>query len=282
MFFLQDYLRECKKYLIKKGIDSPELSAEIIFAHCLKISRLDVLISKQTLTKQQIAEIHKLIVRRGEGEPLAYLIGKKEFYGYNFIVNKDVLIPRPCTETIIDLCKRLYLSDEVVMFSDVGTGCGNIAITLALEFNNFKGIALDISERALKVARLNLLNYNLMDRIILARSDLISCIKERTLDLIVSNPPYLSKELLNRASLEVINFEPINALFGGEKGLEIPKIIFDQARYSLKVGGRILMELDISQFGEITEYLHSVGCWENISVYKDLEGLNRVVCAQLV
>ncbi len=282
MVSLHDFLKFCKEYLRSKGIDSPELSTEAIFAHVLGKTRLEVLLSRQDLSKDQILKIQRLIQRRGKGEPLAYLIGVKEFYGRDFIVNKDVLIPRPCTEILIDMCKSFYSKDNTLFFFDIGTGSGNIAITLTLEFPNFRGIGIDISGPALDIARLNAKRYEVNDRLSFVQTDLLSSIQANTADLIVTNPPYLSPKLLNGASPEVINFEPMNALFGGPCGTELAVNILLLSPYVLRPGGRFLMELDSSQFPEIIELIESQGCWKDIKVAKDYEGHDRIICVEKV
>ena len=282
MISIQEYLEKCKVYLREKKVDSPELCAELIFAHCLNLTRLDVLISRKNLTIDEIKNISRLIKRRGGGEPLAYILGKKEFYGRDFFVNSTVLIPRPCTETIIDLCKKFYGNKDNILFLDVGIGSGNLAITLVLEFENFLGIGVDLSGDSLKTARKNIEIYGVSKRLILVNSDLISCIKFNSLDLIVTNPPYLSPQMIAAADVEVKDYEPYMALFGGHTGLEIPKKILIQAEDVLKRGGRILMELDSSQIEEIKLFLKNRRCWEDVFSHRDLAGNLRVVSAKLI
>ncbi|WP_461833401.1 peptide chain release factor N(5)-glutamine methyltransferase [Desulfothermus sp.] len=281
MISIQEYLKKCKAFLREKKVDSPELSAELIFAHCLNFTRLDVLLSRKILTKNEVKNILRLIKRRGQGEPLAYILGKKEFYGRDFFVNPSVLIPRPCTETIIDLCKTFYSKKDEILFLDVGVGSGNLAITLVLEFENFLGIGLDLSVEALNTARKNIEIYGVSNSLILVNSDLISSIKPNSVDLIVTNPPYLSPLMIEAADVEVKNYEPHLALLGGYNGLDVPKQIFIQAEDVLKHGGRILMELDSSQIEEMELFLKNRRCWEKVSSHKDLAGNLRIISAKL-
>jgi len=279
--YIQEYLKKCKAFLREKKVDSPELCAELIFAHCLNFTRLDVLLSRKILTKNEVKKISKLIKRRGEGEPLAYILGKKEFYGRDFFVNPSVLIPRPCTEAIIDLCERFYSKKDKILFLDVGVGSGNLAITLVLEFENFLGIGLDVSGDALNTARKNVEIHGVSNSLILVNSDLISSIKPNSVDLIVTNPPYLSPLMIEAADVEVKNYEPHLALFGGHNGLDVPKQIFIQAEDVLKHGGRILMELDFSQIEEMKLFLKKRPCWREVSSHKDLAGNLRIISAKL-
>ena len=281
MISIQEYLKKCKAFLREKKVDSPELSAELIFAHCLNFTRLDVLLSRKILTKNEVKNILRLIKRRGEGEPLAYILGKKEFYGRDFFVNPSVLIPRPCTETIIDLCKAFYSKKDKILFLDVGVGSGNLAITLVLEFENFQGIGLDLSVEALNIAKKNIEIYGVSNSLILVNSDLISSIKPNSVDLIVTNPPYLSPLMIEAADVEVKNYEPHLALFGGYNGLDVPKQIFIQAEDVLKHGGRILMELDSSQIKEMELFLKNRGSWKKVSSHEDLAGNLRIISAKL-
>jgi len=279
---LQKLLKACKRYLKNKNIDSPELSAEVIFAHCLNESRLNIILEDRSLSNSQAKEIIKLIKKRGQGVPLAYLLGKKEFYGREFFVDENVLIPRPCTELIIDLCKEKFPLNINLTFVDVGIGCGNIAITLLLEFPNFKGIGIDISKDALQVAKKNAEKFGVQTRLLLIQGNILSAIEDNSIALVVSNPPYLSCELLKKAMREVVEFEPLIALFGGEDGIQIPKYIFDQASRVLKKGGAIFMELDSSQMDSILDYLSYQRCWTDIKIYKDLEQKDRVIAAKLL
>lgn len=278
---LQRLLRACKRYLKKRDIDSPELSAEVIFAHCLNESRLNIILEDIHLTKNQAEKIVKLIKKRGQGVPLAYLLRKKEFYGREFFVNENVLIPRPCTELIIDLCKQKFSQNSELTFVDVGIGSGNIAITLLLEFPNFKGIGVDLSKKALDVASKNSERFEVKRRLLLIQGDLLTAIPMQKIDIVVTNPPYLSLDLLKNAMREVVEFEPYMALYGGVDGVQLPKRIFDEAKYVLKKGGYIFMELDSSQMDCMLNYLRSQGCWSNIKIYKDLQQKDRVLFAEL-
>ncbi len=262
-------------------IDSPELSAELIISNVLDTSRLEVLISPQKkVSLKDFKKIVSFVKRRSRGEPIAYIIGEKEFYGRPFKVNKDVLIPRPETELIIDLTKKFFQKKEKFSFLDIGTGSGNIAVTLVKEFPNSKGIATDISKNALIIAKKNIAYLKAEESLTLVCTDIVKGLKNNIFDLVVSNPPYIGKKDFPYLSREIKCFEPYSSLVGGNNGWEIYKKLFNSLQGVLKCSGIILIEIDKNIKNRIKEILLSQGVWTDINFFKDLTGNDRVVFAR--
>lgn len=205
------------------------------------------------ISNDQIKDIKKLFFRRQKSEPIAYLLKQKEFYGRTFEVNKNVLIPRSETETIIDLVKNIYKDNSKII--DIGTGSGCIAITLKLECPNLDITATDINKKALTTARNN--SKNLKTDIDFLKSDLLKNIPKYTkYDIIIANLPYVNKEW---STLKDIEYEPKTALFAKDNGLKTVKQLVRQSSEYLQPNGKIILELDPCQHEEITEFAKENG-----------------------
>ncbi len=262
-------------------VESPRLSAEILISHALNISKLELFISlDKKVSKESFLKILSLIKRRAIGEPVAYIVQKKEFYGREFFVNKDVLIPRPETETIIDVLKTIFDKDRNFLFVDIGTGCGNIAVTVACEFLNSFGIATDISKKAILVAKTNALKWSVKDRIVFINTDIASGLKQGSIDVVLSNPPYVGRRDFLFLQREVRCFEPYRAIVGGYYGWEIYPKLFAQVQFLLKKGGIMLVEIDESFKDKLKEILGSCGVWKEVCFFKDLAKRDRVLYAK--
>lgn len=217
-----------------------------------------------------------LVVRRSHGEPLAYITGHKEFYGFDFAVDKNVLIPRPETEILVETVLNHYKSRQPCVFADIGTGSGILAVTLALEMPLSFSLACDISLAAVRMAGQNAMTHGVQSRTGFFKSDLGTGIKTSALDFIVSNPPYLSSEEFAAASFEVSKFEPYKALVSMEKGCFHFRRLESMARILLKENGMIFLEMGKDQGA----YLASLfSRWKDVTVYKDLAGHDRVLSA---
>ena len=301
---LYSLLRHITGRLTKAAVDSPRLSAELLVAHALGVERQDLLKElllrpEQKLAIEALAAIDRLTERRAAGEPAAYILGVKEFYGREFRVSPDVLIPRPETELLIDaaleLCGKKDTTSNTARFADFGTGSGCIAITLALELPGWQGAALDKSPATLRVARenahrlgANALHFTLAD---FARPPL----PESSLDILASNPPYISEHEYTKLSREVRSFEPKSALvpsldglpsrpavdsgLNTASGLEDIATIISQAERLLKNGGVLLVEIGCSQ-EKAVHGLFTAPCWFSVEVRPDLAGLPRLLVAK--
>ena len=270
------------------GIDSPRLSAEILLAHSLKISRSDLLKKlimepNAPLTAQNVIEADTLIARRERGEPAAYILGAKEFYGRNFTVTPATLIPRPETETLIDTALAFaatYHSDTIPLsFTDLGTGSGAIAITIALELPTWHGVAVDISPAALSVAQQNAVSLSAKN-LEFAQCDFLNpSLPNFPYAMVLSNPPYVSEAEYNTISPEVKNFEPKNALVPNvaeANGLEHLLGILHTAEAVLVPGGLLLLEMGCTQSHMLMEAATALSAWGNCRVIHDLAGLPRL------
>jgi len=273
---IQTALLQGTKLLQDASIPAPRLTAEVLLAHALRQER-PYLYAHPEEELSEVAWIHygRYLHERIQGKPTQYITQVQEFYGREFRVTRDVLIPRPETEHLVEASiARMRPGDRVL---DVGTGSGAIAITLALE-TQAKVFAVDISGPALCVACANA--ARLSARVAFALSDLSSCIGDHTLDLMVSNPPYVPQT--DRAGLqrEVRDFEPDVALFAGPTGLEIYERLVADALRVLRRGGWFLVELGYNSVGPVQGMLG--GHWEAVEVLSDLAGLPRVLAARLL
>jgi len=279
---LRDILSKSSAYLEQRKVDSPRLSAELVAAHALGVERLDLYLDlERPLTEQDLAKIRPLLARRGTGEPMAYILGRKEFYGLEIVVTKDVLIPRPETELCVEAVLGLYQPERPLLFADVATGSGAIAVALLVHFPAARCIATDISGRALAVAARNCEVHGVRDRVLLTQADWLSHLAPASLDLILANPPYLAESEFSRISKEAADFEPRTALVAGARGDEYFGPLVEQAMAVLKPGGHLLLETGATQAEKLAKDIRSrSGRWSDISVLKDYAGLNRYVQAR--
>jgi len=266
-----------------QGVDSPRLSAEVIVSEVLGCSRLTLVVDRDhEVRPEQLEQIQAMVRRREQGEPLAYILGNREFYGLDFHVTPDVLIPRPETEQIIEKIEELYLKNVPFHFADLGTGSGIIAVTLAYLFPKSTGVAVDLSLGALSVAKENAATQGVDARLEFVEGDFTKpLLDSNAYDLIVSNPPYVPQQEYDDASFEVIGFEPVTALVSGDDGLDHIRAMLPHVSSCLKSGGRFLMEIGYQQGeairGIITDLFPEFG---EVSVLKDLSGHDRIVFLQ--
>lgn len=277
---IQDVLKECESRL--SGVDSPRLSAELLAAHALGCSRLSLNLERaRGLSDNECAALDALVARREAGEPVAYILGSKEFYGFDFAVSPAVLIPRPETEHIVEAVEAAFSKDQSFRFADLGTGSGILAVTIAALFPMAHGVAVDISPEALAVAKSNARAHNVSDRLEFIQADFTREVVEGPFDLVVSNPPYVSEPEFAAASHEVTGFEPTGALVSGPDGLDHIRAMLPGVAAMLKSGGRFFMEIGYDQAKMITSIiLDKYALFEEVGVQKDLAGLDRVVCAR--
>ncbi len=267
------------EYLNKKGIDSPRLNAELLLADVLNYKRLDLYIHfEQPLKEEEINKYREYIRQRAHFVPLQYIIGKTEFYGLNFIVNKNVLIPRPETEILVEkVLQKLKIYDEVNIL-DVGTGSGNIAIALARNLQNSKITAIDVSSDAIKIARENSIINKVSDKIDFQEMDILKndFSFDNKFDVIISNPPYINLEEYDSLQKEIINYEPKIALTDFENGLKFYEVISQKALNLLNNKGRIYFEIALGQIEKVKDVLLKNN-FQNIEVHKDYANIERVI-----
>lgn len=261
----------CEKRLA--GEENPRLEAEWLTSLSLGINRSQVS-SGAKVGKRLEARVLKNLERRAKGEPLAYIVGSANFYGYNLFVNRGVLIPRPETEELVLLAKSSITKESKVL--DIGTGSGAIAIAIKKQ-TDADVFAVDISKRAIKIAEKNA-KSNGAD-IKFAVSDLFSALDGLKFDVIIANPPYISPKTYEKLDKTVKNYEPKLALVGGKDGMAFYKKIIRQAPNHLSCGGKIFFEIGYDQAQDVKALLEKD--FENIVIKKDLEGNDRMVFASL-
>jgi release factor glutamine methyltransferase len=232
---------------------------------------------ERPLTPDEIARYQEAVTRRATGVPTQYITGHQEFWGLDLIVSPAVLIPRPETEHVVETLLELALSLCAPSIVDVGTGSGAIALALAKELPDAEVSATDDSEPALEVARANAARLELGHRIRFRRADLLSGFQPASMDVVVSNPPYVGESEADQVQLEVRKFEPRSAVFAGHDGLGVISRLVSQAREVLKPGGWLVMEISGTIVRGVTSLLEG---WNEVQVNNDLQGIPRVVKAQ--
>lgn len=268
-----------EELLNKNNITDAKFDAWILMQHIFNISRSDYLLNSENEVSDKLSEEYlRLIAVRATHKPVQHIVGQQEFMGLPFLVNEHVLIPRQDTETLVEQVISIVKENENVNYSilDMCTGSGCIAISLAKYLNLKKIIGVDISEEALKVARINALNNNVSVEFV--KSDLFENINEK-FSIIVSNPPYIRTKEIDDLMIEVKCFEPINALDGGLDGLEFYRLIIVEAKSYLLKNGFLLLEIGYDEAESIIELLE-INNYKNIKLFKDLAGLDRILVAQ--
>ena len=272
-------------YLKGREADSPRLDAEVLLAEVLGCRRIELYTAFEEVPDEAArAAFRELIRRRAEGMPVAYLVGRREFYSLSFRVTPDVLIPRPETEllvvTLLDLAKQRP-SAKPVAIADVGTGSGIIAVCAAKHLPSARITAIDVSPAALEVARSNAAEHGVAERIDLVESDLFAAVDpQQRFDFIVSNPPYIAESEMDGLSGDVRHHEPHAALCGGPQGTEIIRSLISQAVARLEPGGHLLIEISPMVHDTVRQLLEAEAGLEVGETIKDLARLPRVVQAR--
>lgn len=275
MISRKEVLRLWERRFLEKGLDSPRLSAQVLLAHVLGIDRLSMLLdSCDPVPANVLQTFEDLAWRRLQEEPVAYLVGSKEFYGLDFIVSSDVLIPRPETEGIIDLVRENFPADAALSVLDIGTGSGVLAITCAYFLRRSRVVALDVSRRALNVARVNAVRHGVVSRMLFVQADLAGACNLAGVDLVLANLPYVPESFRSAMSPEVIRYEPASALFAGVDGLNCYRAL-SGGLLNLKSGAILLCEIDSSQ-GEAMRKLFAPLA-RKVDVLPDVTGRDRLV-----
>jgi release factor glutamine methyltransferase len=256
-------------------VPAPRLTAEVLLCHALHKER-SYLYAHPEEELAQVAWIHygRYLHERMQGKPTQYITRRQEFYGREFRLTRDVLIPRPETEHLVEAALAHIRPGDRVL--DVGTGSGAIAVSLALE-SDARVVGCDLSAAALRVASMNALRLGAaVDWLV---SDLASALAEQSIDVLVSNPPYVPRVDEPGLQREVREWEPHLALFAGPTGLEIYERLIEQSRLVLRPGGRLLFELGYNSLGPVEAMLSSG--WREIEIHQDLAGFPRVLAARL-
>ena len=257
------------KILKNRNITSHKIDAEIILSHVLKTSREKLLINEQAISYTNFKRFKKIISRRSKKEPIAYIFNKKEFRSKDFYVVKNSLIPRPETELLIDPIIKKF-KGKSLYFLDIGVGTGCIMLSILSELNNSRGLGIDICNKAISVAKINLETMKLNKRASLkCRS--IDTIYNKKFDLIVSNPPYIVKREINQLSEDIKKFEPQKALDGGHDGLDVIRKVIYKSKNILKLNGILALEIGRGQYYSVSNILRLNGFREikKIKDYRD-------------
>lgn len=265
--------------LADAGIETPRLDAEIMLASAAGVSRSAVVAGMATPDAAAVARFDRMIARRAGREPLAYILGRREFFSLDFEINPTVLIPRPETETIVALALEFIARRPDSLVLDLGTGSGAIGCAIASNAPRARIVACDISPAALGIANRNVDALGLGERVWLVASDCFEAFRRnRSFDLIVSNPPYVAAGEIDTLMPEVRCFEPHIALSDGADGLSIYRRIAGGANGILGRDGRLMVEVGAGQASDVAQIMRFAGL-EVISIGNDLAGVERVVVA---
>jgi len=273
---IENILNEGISILKKNKISNPQLDSEILLSTSIKKDKKHIILNpKEILNLEQLRKFKSLIERRKKGEPIAYLINKKEFWKDEFFVNKDVLIPRPDTELIIEQVLKIYSKDVQLQVLDIGTGSGCILLSILKERPNFYGTGIDISKKSINVSKFNTKQLNLMNRVKFFHSS-VDNFKIGKYDLVVSNPPYIESSNLKYLEKDVVNFEPKLALSGGLDGFSKIRKVINKAGDLIKKNGKFVLEIGFNQKNKVKKILKEEGFYVDKAI-KDYGNNDRCI-----
>ncbi|MFC1916100.1 peptide chain release factor N(5)-glutamine methyltransferase [Chloroflexota bacterium] len=272
---LKQALNLAREILVANSIEDASLESELLLRHTLKLSRVQLYLDlSRELSLEKEVTFWNLVRRRLNGEPTAYITGHREFYGLDLYVDSRVLIPRPESELLVEKALQLAQSHYIATIADIGTGCGAIAISLALNLPGAKIYATDISASALNVARINCQKHGVGGRVRLLHGDMLDPLPE-SVDLIIANLPYVRE--LEISQMGLANFEPQLALNGGLDGLEMIGRLCQQVGSKLCLQGCLLLEIGQGQGDAVTTFLRRLFPSVAAEVTPDLNGIERIV-----
>jgi release factor glutamine methyltransferase len=278
---LDDALAQAFTHLANQDVESPQLDAELLLAHLLDTNRAVILARpEQQLTPGQLIRYHDLVLRRGNREPLAYILGYREFYGLEFMVDPRVLIPRPETELLVE--RALEIASQMASplhVADVGAGSGAIAVSLAVHLPGSTVYALDDSPAALEVVTENARRHSVAGRVHCLHSDLLAALPG-PVDIITANLPYVTTDEWQELAPEIRAHEPRSALDGGPDGLALIERLLTSAEPNLRPGGAILLEIGADQGFGATTLARKHLPQSRVRLVQDYAGLDRLVIVQ--
>jgi release factor glutamine methyltransferase len=278
---IAEILKEAASKLNSAGVPEARREAGSLLSFILGKDRTFLISHAEDETDENsFVRLREFVERRAAGEPLQYITGVQDFYGREFRVTPDVLIPRPETELLVEAALQI-VGDTAPFICDVGTGSGCIAVTLLCELSNARAVAIDKSLPALEIAKINAQQHSVGERAIFVVSDCFNSLDSRDyeFDLIVSNPPYVAERALEGLQREVRDHEPRIALSPGGDGLSVIRRLIDQGPSFIKTNGYLLMEIGFDQ-GEAVERLVSGSAWSLSELRPDLQGIPRIVVLQ--
>lgn len=270
-----DIINWSKDYFDSKGIESARLNIELILSAVLNINRIKLYINYDLpLKPDELSKIREMVLRRAKREPLQYILGNTSFMGINLTVNSSVLIPRPETEELVDLVIKNHSNEPNIKIIDIGTGSGCIAIACALFLPQSTVVGLDISDEALKTAQINA-KMNVVTNLSFEQKDfLTNCNFLNDYDVLISNPPYISKKEFEDTREKELFYEPRFALTDENDGLTFYKKFAEIAKSSLKNNTKIYLEISYNQAADVFKLFDSVG---DIKIHKDFSGIERII-----
>lgn len=282
MLTVLESIKLSTEYLEKKGVESPRINAELLLAHILQCKRLDLYLTfDRPLSEEEITLYRSFLKRRGEFEPLQYIVGSVEFFGLPFFVNSSVLIPRQETEILVEEIMERNKNNPSIKILDIGTGSGNIAISLAKNLPGSTITASDISEDALKLAAKNSMLNGTDSQVKFIENDILkSYPEEKGFDVIVSNPPYVSVNEFEKLRPELKVYEPRHALTDNADGLIYYREISLKAKELLQRGGRLYFETGEGQSGAVRKILEE-NSYTSIMTKNDYLNIERVVSGEM-
>jgi release factor glutamine methyltransferase len=266
-----------------RGIPSPRLDAELLISHALDCDRIDLYLNmERPLANPELGRVRTLVERRRRREPVAYILGEREFYGRRFRVDPSVLIPRPDTETLVERLFDAVPADFGGRFLELGTGSGAIAVTVAVERPRLRIQATDISSAALSIARQNARLHDVESRMDFHDGDLFEALDtEGAYDVICFNPPYVSSADWDGLAPEIVQYEPKAALDGGADGLDFYRRTLASVDEWLAPSGILLLEVGQGQVNPVLELVRANGRFRSIENHPDLGGVPRVIRARI-
>ena len=283
---LKQYIDEATAQLTKAGVDSPRLCAEVLAREVLggeatgSARLFCILEAGREVSADALERLQRLVSQRSTGQPLAQIIGRKEFYGRDFVVTRHTLVPRPETELLVDTALEL-LPQAPLHFADLGTGTGCIGLTLLAERPQWKGLLLDICPNAANIAATNAQQLGVYTRTTVLCGDMLHPpLKPQSLQLVVSNPPYIAEAERHMVMNEVLNNEPHSALFSENNGLLHIEAAINTAAHALQDGGWILLEHGAAQAKAVHDLLAERGIFKKIENKRDIAHLDRCTSAR--
>ena len=273
---IQNAIEKANQLLKKNNIKSAMLDSEILMSKVIKEDRKYIILNlDKELKKKDLLKFEDLVINRSSGKPIAYLIGEKDFWKYNFNVNEETLIPRPDTEIIIDNVLKLTKWKSRLKILDIGIGSGCVLLSILKEKKDFYGTGIDISKKCVDISKINALKLNLSDRVKFFKSDVDNFFYGKY-DLIISNPPYIKKLDLNYLDKDVINFEPKIALDGGLEGTSEIRKVINRSSDLIKKNGKLVLEIAFDQKYKVKKLLKNKGFYIN-KIIKDYAKNDRCI-----
>jgi release factor glutamine methyltransferase len=276
----KELLDRSAKWLAERGCESARLEAEILLAEVLGCSRLDLYVQwDRPVVEREKNAFREMLRRRGEMEPIAYIVGHKEFYSLDFAVGPGALVPRPETEFVVEEVLNNTGEDESFRMADIGTGSGAIAVAVAVHRPEAMVVASDISSEALGWARRNVAKHELTERVAVREGALLDALRGEV-DWIVSNPPYIPESDRPTLPEDVAKYEPSGALFAGDQGLDIVEQLIAKAPEHLRPGGWLVMEIGHDQAHAVCGLIEAAGAYEAAEIRRDYSDIERVIVAR--